>query len=495
MSYNIEYYLKGSKEIKDNPLFKTITSENIYQIKEKSINKVTGPLIFLRPSNNAIYNGLLLLEEENGKIRHAQIIDASDKVVVAQVFEGTFALQPDQTYVIQQKDIFKINYSDALMGIPLSGIGEPLDKHIQIHPEVVLPITNSAINPYARDVPQSPIETGIPAIDCLNTLIKGQKLPIFTGSGLPGNDLASLIAQHVSSLANENLVVVFAGMGITKNEGEFFKEKLGETTSSSNILFFLNYIDDPTVETILTPRCALSVAEYLAFKKNKDVLVILTDMLNYADALREIANAREEIPGRRGYPGYLYTDLATIFERTGRIKDYLGSITQLPIITMPNDDISHPVPDLTGYITEGQIVLSQNLHYKGINPPIDVLPSLSRLMQSGIGEGQTRFDHKYLYNQLYSSYAEGRKLKQIIAITGEESLTKTELLYLRFSDIFEKYFIDCRKPLNILETLDLGWKLICLFPKSLLVKIPQKILSHFYKPTKWSEFGYPDIID
>ena len=319
MSYNIEYFLKGSKEIKENPLFSKISSDSFYQIKEKSINKVTGPLIFLNPSNKAIYNGLLLLEEFNGKIRHAQIIDASDKVVVAQVFEGTFGLDPSETYVIQQKDIFKINYSDALMGIPLTGLGEPLDKHIQIHPEVTLPVTNSAINPYARDVPQSPIETGIPAIDCLNTLIKGQKIPIFTGSGLPGNELASLIAQHVAALANENLVVVFAGLGISKNEGEFFKDKLGETTSSSNILFFLNYVDDPTVETILTPRCALSVAEYLAFKKNKDVLVILTDMLNYADALREIANAREEIPGRRGYPGDLYTDLATIFERTGRI--------------------------------------------------------------------------------------------------------------------------------------------------------------------------------
>ena len=495
MSYNIEYYLRGSKDIKDNPLFKQISADNIYQIKEKSIHKITGPLIFLQSSGDTIYNGLILLEESNGNFRHAQIIDASDKVVIAQVFEGTFALRPDQTFVILQKDIFKINYSDALMGIPLSGLGQPLEKHIQIHPEVILPVTNSAINPFARDVPQSPIETGIPAIDCLNTLIKGQKLPIFTGSGLPGNELASLIAQHVGSLANENLVVVFAGMGITKNEGEFFKEKLGETTSSSNILFFLNYVDDPTVETILTPRCALSVAEYLAFKKNKDVLVILTDMLNYADALREIANAREEIPGRRGYPGYLYTDLATIYERTGRIKNLRGSITQLPIITLPNNDITHPVPDLTGYITEGQIVLSQSLHYKGINPPIDVLPSLSRLMQSGIGEGHTRFDHKYLYNQLYSSYAEGRKLKQMIAITGEESLTKTELLYLHFAEIFEKHFIDCRKSLNILETLDLGWKLICLFPKSLLIKIPEKILSHFYKPTKWSDFGYLDLID
>ena len=495
MSYNIEYYLKGSREIKDNPLLSKIKHENIYQIKEKSIFKISGPLIFLKPSNQAIYNGLLLLEEKNGNCKHAQVIDASDQVVVAQVFEGTFDLQPEHTWVIQEKDIFKIRYSDALMGIPLSGLGIPLEKHIQIHPEVILPVTNTAINPYARDVPQSPIETGIPAIDCLNTLIKGQKLPIFTSSGLPGNELASSIAQHVGALANENLVVVFAGLGITKNEGEFFKEKLGETTSSSNILFFLNYVDDPTVETILTPRCALSVAEYLAFKKNKDVLVIMTDMLNYADALREIANAREEIPGRRGYPGYLYTDLATIFERTGRIKDYMGSITQLPIITLPNNDITHPVPDLTGYITEGQIVLSQNLHYKQINPPIDVLPSLSRLMQAGIGEGHTRYDHKYLYNQLYSSYAEGRKLKQIIAITGEESLTKTEKLYLRFADLFETHFIHCPRPMSMIETLDLGWRLICLFPKSLLIKIPEKILANFYKETKWSEFGYNEIID
>lgn len=493
MSYNVEYYLQRSKKLKDNPLLTKVPPNNNYQIKEKSITKISGPLIFLKARPKAIYNGLLTLEENGGQIRHAQIIDASDKVIVAQVFEGTFAIKPEETFVIHQKDIFKIRYSDALMGIPLSGIGEPLDSHIQIHPEVILPVTNTAINPYARDVPQSPIETGIPAIDCLNTLIKGQKLPIFTSSGLPGNDLASLIAQHVSSLANENLIVVFAGIGITKSEGDFFKQKLSETTSSSNILFFLNFVDDPTVEAILTPRVALTVAEYLAFKKNKDVLVIMTDMLNYADALREIANAREEIPGRRGYPGYLYTDLATIFERTGRIKNYRGSITQLPIITLPNNDITHPVPDLTGYITEGQIVLSQSLHYKGINPPIDVLPSLSRLMQAGIGEGHTRFDHKYLYNQLYSAYAEGRKLRQIIAITGEESLSKTERLYLHFADIFEKHFINSKKPLTIAETLDLGWKLICLFPRKLLIKIPERILNHFYKETNWSEFGNYDI--
>lgn len=247
MSYNVEYYLQRSKELKNNPLIHAISPENIFQIKEKSITKINGPIIFLKARPETIFNGLLTLEEENGQVRHAQIIDASDKVIVAQVFEGTFAIKPEQTFVIHQKDIFKIRYSDALMGIPLSGIGEPLDKHIQIHPEVILPVTNTAINPYARDVPQSPIETGIPAIDCLNTLIKGQKLPIFTSSGLPSKELACLIAQHVSSLVNENLIVVFAGMGITKNEGDYFKQKLGETTSSSNILFFLNFVDDPTV--------------------------------------------------------------------------------------------------------------------------------------------------------------------------------------------------------------------------------------------------------
>ena len=458
-----------------------------YKVARQAIENIKGPLLFLKALKNPIYGGILLIELPDGTLRKAQNIETSDKITIAQVFEGTYNLNREDTKIVQKGEIFKIKFSEAMLGIPLSGLGEPLDPDIKIYPEVYLDITNNPINPSARDVPESPIETGIPAIDGLNTLVKGQKLPIFTGPGLPANKLATRIAKHVAMKTGENFTVVFAAMGITHREGDYFKNQFEKATNSSNIAFFLNFIEDPTVERILTPRCALQFAEYLAFEKNKDVLIILTDMLSYADALREIATAREEIPGRRGYPGYLYTDLATIYERSGRIIGKKGSITQIPIVTMPNNDITHPVPDLTGYITEGQIVLTQNLHYKGVDPPIDVLPSLSRLMNSGIGKDRTRLDHKYVANQLFSCYAEGRKLRQISAITGEESLSHKEQLYMTFADVFENYFINSR-PKSIIETLSLGWKLLGIIPKEEHIKIPEQILDQYYRPMVLIDF-------
>lgn len=455
---------------------------------QESIKHIRGPLIFLAPMRKPTFGGMLSLELPDGTERGAQIIDASEKAIIAQVFEGTHGLPRHGTKVIQQRDIFRMKVSDAMLGVPLSGIGEPLEgDKVQIHPEAYLEITGDPINPAARAIPRAPIETGVPAIDGLNTLVRGQKLPIFTGPGLPAGELATRIAKHVSASAGGDVTVVFGAIGITRREGSFYMRELGGATGASNIAFFLNFVDDPTVERILTPRCALTLAEYLAFEKGRDVLVILADMLSYAEALREIGTAREEIPGRRGFPGYLYTDLATIYERAGRIHGREGSVTQLSVVSMPNNDITHPVPDLTGYITEGQIVLSADLHYKGIQPPIDVLPSLSRLMNAGIGEGFTRADHKFVSNQLYAAYAHGRKLRQLIAITGEESLSRVEKLYLRFADIFEQHFVSSR-PRSFDETIDLGWDLLGVLPENELIRIPEELLQKRFKKTELSDF-------
>jgi V/A-type H+/Na+-transporting ATPase subunit B len=449
-----------------------------YKIEYESIKEIKGPLIFLKNIENPMFGGILTLNTSKGDKLGAQIIDASNEIVVAQVFQGTYNLQKEHTKIIQEEDIFKIEVSDAMLGTPLNGLGIPIDSNVKISPIIRLDVTSNPINPSARDVPKSPIETGVPAIDGLNTLVKGQKLPIFTGPGLPANKLAVRIAKHVASSSVSDLIVVFGAMGITKREGDYFRSELADATGASRIAFFLNYIDDPTVERLLTPRCALTFAEYMAFTQDKDVLVILTDMLSYAESLREIATAREEIPGRRGYPGYLYTDLATILERAGRIKGKKGSITQLSIATMPNNDITHPVPDLIGYIAEGQIVLSNEMFYKNIDPPIYVLPSLSRLMNSGIGEGNTRFDHKYVANQLYAAYAEGRRLRQLTAVTGKDALSETELIYLDFATEFESYFVNSTVK-SFDETLDLGWALLGLLPRSELIRIPQDVIDQF----------------
>ena len=450
-----------------------------FKLARQSIESIKGPLIFLNPSVEPMYNGLITIEEADGRTRHAQIIEVSENVVVAQVFEGTYHLDKLNSYVIEKNDIFKLNISDTLLGNPLSGLGVPLNPNIKVYPEITVDVNSNPINPIKRDVPKNPIETGIPAIDGLNTLVMGQKLPIFSGPGLPSNELAVKIATHVSS-NSKNTLVVFGAMGITRREGRYFIEQLQKSAGSSNIAFFLNYINDPSVERLLTPRCALTLAEHYAFKKGRDVLVILTDMLRYAESLREISSAREEMPGRRGYPGYLYTDLATLYERAGRIIGVPGSITQIPILTMPNYDITHPVPDLTAYISEGQIVLSQDLYFKHVNPPIDILSSLSRLMNSGIGQNQTREDHKSLANQLYACYAEGRRLKQLISITGEESLSLDDKKYLQFCDLFESIFVSNSKEFSFINTLDLGWQLLSIFHQNKLNRIPRKILDKYF---------------
>lgn len=480
-------YRKDSKKIINN-----FDNRDNFQYSREAVEKIKGPLVYLKPLLNPLYGGLLKIKSSDGNEKTAQIIDVSDEEIIAQVFEGTYNLQKEKTIIIDKNNILKMELSTSMLGKSLNGLGVPKEPTIKIVPEIVLETTSDPINPYSRDVPKFPIETGVTAIDGLNTLVKGQKLPIFTGPGLPANELAVRIAKHIASYQGENTIVVFAAMGITNREGTFFRQELEKATGSSNIGYFLNYVDDPTVERILTPRCALTFAEYLAFKKNKDVIVILTDILNYAEALREISAAREEIPGRRGFPGYLYTDLATIFERAGRIKGYKGSLTQIPIISMPNNDITHPVPDLSGYITEGQIVLSDDLYYKGIDPPIDILPSLSRLMVSGIGERYTREDHKYVSNQLYAVYAEGRRLRQIISISGEESLTEIEKIYLKTADIFEFNFINS-KPLNFIQTLDLGWKILGLIPKLELIRIPEKLIDKYYAVSDFLDFKKGDV--
>jgi V/A-type H+-transporting ATPase subunit B len=451
-----------------------------FKVAHEAINEIRGPLIFLKPLPSAMYSGLLRLELPNQEVRTAQIIDASEEVIIAQVFEGTYNLRRDMTMIIQEHDIFRLPVSDAMLGTPLSGIGRPLDPTVRLSPREYLDVTATPINPSARDVPRAPIETGVPAIDAMNTLVKGQKIPIFTSPGLPVEDMVVRIASHVASQSEYDLRVVFGAMGITRREGTYYMEQIGSAAGADNIAYFMNYIEDPTVERILTPRCALTFAEYLAFEQGYDVLVILSDMLSYAQSLREISAAREEIPGRRGYPGYLYTDMASIYERAGRIKGREGSVTQMPVVTMPNNDITHPVPDLTGYSTEGQIVLSNDLYYRSINPPIDVNPSLSRLMNSGIGEGYTRFDHKYVSNQLYAIYSEGVRLRELTQITGEESLTDLDRKYLRFADIFEQVFV-ASSPRNFASTLDLGWELLGLIPKNELNRIPETLLEQRYK--------------
>ncbi len=369
-----------------------------------------------------------------------------------------------------------------MLGRVFNGVGRPRDGGPEIVPEASLDIAGTAINPYARDKPTEFIQTGISAIDGLNTLVRGQKLPIFTGSGLPASKLAAQIARQAKVLGEgEKFAVVFCAMGITYKEASFFMKDFERTGALERVVFFMNLADDPTIERIATPRCALTAAEFLAFEHDLHVLVILTDMINYCEALREISTAREEVPGRRGYPGYMYTDLATIYERAGRIKGKNGSITQIPILTMPDDDITHPVPDLTGYITEGQIVLSRDLYRRGADPPIDALPCLSRLMNLGIGAGKTREDHRNVADQLYASYAYGRDLRRLVAIVGEEALTDLDREYLKFADAFEKKFISQGdEDRSIEQTVTIAWDLLAGLPEAELKRIKVDFIRKYH---------------
>ncbi|MCF7861652.1 V-type ATP synthase subunit B [Candidatus Woesearchaeota archaeon] len=455
----------------------------------KTITQIAGPLIFVEKTDVIGYGDLVKIKLSNGTEKNGQVLDTSEDMVVVQIFEGTSNIGKGARVKFLGESI-KLPVSKDMLGRILSGSGKPIDKGPEIIPEKRLGIEGAAINPYSRDSPEDFIQTGISTIDSMNTLVRGQKLPIFSGSGLPHNEIALQIARQAKTLnKKEDFVVIFAAMGITNEEAQYFMEDFRKTGALSRSLVFLNLADDPAVERLITPRMALTAAEYLAFEHGMHVLVILTDMTNYCESLREIGAAREEIPGRRGYPGYMYTDLAGIYERAGMIKGKKGSVTQIPILTMLGDDITHPIPDLTGYITEGQIVLNRELHRKGIYPPIDVLPSLSRLMNLGIGEKRTRKDHKQVSDQLYASYAEGRDLRGLVAIVGEEALSKRDSVLLNFAEIYENQFVrqSDSEDRSILTTLDLAWELLGTIPLNELTRISPDLKKEFAKSDDSSE--------
>lgn len=454
---------------------------SLLQKEYRTINYVSGPLIFVENVSRVSYGEMVDIISQDGDRRSGQVLESSEDYAVVQVFEGTDGIDVAKTQVRFREDVAKINVSVDLLGRILNGRGEPIDGGPRILPEARLEITGDPINPYARDKPADFIQTGVSALDGLNTLVRGQKLPVFSGSGLPANELIAQIIRQAKVKEREEFAIVFAAMGITHREAAFFRRDFERTGALERVVFFLNLADDPTIERIITPRCALTAAEFLAFECDMHVLVILTDMTNYCEALREISTAREEVPGRRGYPGYMYTDLATIYERAGRIKGKKGSITQLIILTMPDDDITHPIPDLTGYITEGQIVLSRHLHRRGIYPPIDVLPCLSRLMNLGIGSGKTREDHRNVADQLYASYAQGRDLRRLVSIIGEEALTEQDRKYLKFADDFEENFV-AQKPdedRDIEDTMGIAWDLLSMLPKEELKRIKPEYIAKY----------------
>ncbi len=448
----------------------------------QSISYISGPLLFVEGAKELAYGAIVNIHLPDESVRTGQVVEVSDRNAVIQVFEATTGLDVAETAISLREEVARFAVGRDIVGRRFNGRGDPIDGLPPIIPEKRLPIIGAPINPVARERPQEFIQTGISSIDGLNTLVRGQKLPIFSGAGLPHNEIAAQIARQAKVLgAEEQFAVVFGAMGITQREAAFFIEQFEATGALARSVVFLSLADDPEIERLMTPRLALTAAEYLAYELEAQVLVILTDMTSYCEALRSIGAAREEIPGRRGYPGYMYTDLATLYERAGRIYGRKGSITQLPILTMPDDDITHPIPDLTGYITEGQMVLSRGLHRKGIYPPIFPPLSLSRLMNDGIGKGRTREDHANVKDQLFASYANGLDLRRLVAIIGEEALTARDRLYLQFAERFEKEFVgqgDTERTIE--ETLALGWQLLSMFPKGELKRIKQDHVDRFY---------------
>ena len=456
----------------------------------RTITDVKGPLVFLNKTEPVSYNEIVQLRLSDGSIKNGQVLDTSDDQVIVQVFEGTASVDR-QTGVKFLGDVFKLPVSKGLIGRILDGAGRPRDGGPEIVADDMADIIGAAINPYSRQSPESFIQTGISAIDACTSLVRGQKLPIFSASGLPHNDIALQIARQAKLVgSDDDFVVVFCAMGITAEEYNFFVHDLERTGALENAALFVNLADDPAVERLITPRLALTAAEYLAFEHDYHVLVIYTDMTNYCESLRQIGAAREEVPGRRGYPGYMYTDLAMLYERAGLVKGKKGSITQFPILTMPGDDITHPIPDLSGYITEGQIVISRELHQKGIYPPINVLPSLSRLMNAGIGPGKTREDHKSVSDQLYAAYAQGKELRGLVAIVGEDALNERDLQLLKFADIFEDKFLrQSRDEDRSIDegTLDLAWNLLSNIATKFLVRLDQKWIDKYHPGEKKGE--------
>ena len=448
----------------------------------KTITEVAGPLIFLEKTEPVSYGELVNINLPDGTTKRGQVLDTSHDSVVIQVFEGTGGLSKESGVRFTGETI-KLPVSKDILGRILSGRGEPLDGGPRIIPEDRLDINGAAINPFSRMPPKDFIQTGISTIDGTNTLVRGQKLPIFSGSGLPHNEIALQIARQAKVPGSEEaFAVVFAAMGITNEEAQYFMQDFERTGALERAVVFLNLADDPAVERLITPRMALTAAEYLAYEHDMHVLVILTDITNYCEALRQMGAAREEVPGRRGYPGYMYTDLASLYERAGVIKGRKGSVTQFSILSMPGDDITHPIPDLSGYITEGQIVISRELHRKGVYPPINILPSLSRLMNSGIGVGHTREDHKAVSDQLYAAYAEGKDLRGLVAIVGKDALSDRDKKLLEFADMFEDRFVrqGVDEDRDIETTLNIGWELLGELPKTLLNRIDNKFIEKYH---------------
>ena len=449
----------------------------------RTIQEVAGPLMLVKGVSGVSYNDLGEIELSSGEVRRCKVLEINGEDALVQLFDSAAGINLSDSKVRFLGKSMELGVSADMLSRVFDGMGKPIDGGPDILPVKRMDINGLPMNPYARNYPQEFIQTGVSAIDGLNTLVRGQKLPIFSASGLPHAQLAAQIARQAKVRGtDEQFAVVFAAMGITFEESNYFIESFKETGAIDRTVMFVNLANDPAIERISTPRMALTAAEYLAFEADMHVLVIMTDITNYADALREVSAARKEVPGRRGYPGYMYTDLATLYERAGRQKGKKGSITLIPILTMPEDDKTHPIPDLTGYITEGQIILSREMYRKNVAPPIDVLPSLSRLKDKGIGEGKTRSDHSNTMNQLFSAYARGKDAKELMVILGESALTDIDKLYAKFADRFENEYVSqgYDKNRSIEETLDLGWELLRILPRSELKRIDDKYLDMYY---------------
>ncbi|KAK4987425.1 Vacuolar ATP synthase subunit B [Elasticomyces elasticus] len=478
------------------------------RIRYNTIGGVNGPLVILENVKFPRYNEIVSITLPDGTERSGQVLEARGTRAVVQVFEGTSGIDVKKTKVEFTGHNLKLGVSEDMLGRIFDGSGRAIDKGPKVLAEDYLDINGSPINPYSRVYPEEMISTGISAIDTMNSIARGQKIPIFSAAGLPHNEIAAQICRQAGLVQKQvskgvqddhedNFSIVFGAMGVNLETSRFFTKDFEENGSMERVTLFLNLANDPTIERIITPRLALTTAEYYAYQLEKHVLVILTDLSSYCDALREVSAAREEVPGRRGYPGYMYTDLSTIYERAGRVEGRNGSITQIPILTMPNDDITHPIPDLTGYITEGQIFVDRQLHNKGVYPPINVLPSLSRLMKSAIGEGHTRGDHSDVSNQLYAKYAIGRDAASMKAVVGDEALSSEDKLALEFLDKFEKTYISqgAYEKRSVFEGLDLAWELLRIFPKEQLNRIPKKVLDQYYQRKAKDDKGTNDHED
>ncbi|MBU5358294.1 V-type ATP synthase subunit B [Enterococcus gallinarum] len=451
----------------------------------RTVSEIAGPLMVVENVKSVKFDELVQVRMDSGEVRQGQVLEVSDDYAVVQIFEGTSNLSAEESKARFLGTGLTLGVSPDMMGRVFDGLGKPKDDGPQIIPEKRIDVNGEAINPMARDFPDEFIQTGISTIDHLNTLVRGQKLPIFSASGLPHKEIAAQIARQATVPSQEgNFAIVFAAIGIPFEEAEFFVEEFRKTGALDRSVLFMNLANDPAIERIATPKMALTAAEYLAFEKGMHVLVIMTDMTNYCEALREISAARREVPGRRGYPGYLYTNLATLYERAGRLMDKEGSVTQIPILTMPDGDKTHPIPDLTGYITEGQIILSRDLYKRNINPPVDILPSLSRLKDKGTGEGKTRRDHAATMNQIYAAYSDGKAAKELSIVLGESALSDIDKKFARFADLFEKEYVNQGFDTNrtIEETLDIGWKLLATLPKQELSRIKEEFIEA-YLPT------------